>query len=52
MSTSMRKLFNRLSDKLGASYARIRLQWLCQKYWVSQWDECPAEMYREGVYGA
>ena len=41
----MSKAFRKLSDKFGAGYGRIRLNWHCQCYDVlSCWDECPEQM--------
>ena len=45
----MNEVFSALCAKLGESYARIRFQWLCQKYDVMQWDECPDSMYEEVI---
>ena len=43
-SESMRRVYDRLVSKLGEGYGRIKFMWLCQRYDVMPWDECPASM--------
>lgn len=45
MSRSMQRLREQLSEKLGPSYARVRIVWLCQAFNVTPLDEVPAAMY-------
>jgi len=45
----MKELRARIAEKHGDSWARIKLQWLCQKYNVSQWDEVPEAMKNERI---
>jgi len=39
-----------LSEDLGPSYARIRLNWLCKKYGITPMDEVPQDMFNEIKY--
>lgn len=47
MSKSMKWMRDRLVYRLGESYGRIRLVWLCQKYGVTPLDEVPERMKKE-----
>ena len=47
MSSSMKKMRDRLVNRLGESYGRIRFMWLCQRYDVMPWDDVPERMKKE-----
>lgn len=50
MSATMIQVREYLSEDLGPSYARIRLNWLCKKYGITPMDEVPQDMFNEIKY--
>ena len=49
---SMQLAFDRLVGRFGESSGRTMFVWLCQRWGVSQSNECPAGMMQNVVEGA